>query len=115
MTQFISANAFTVLGITPALGRFFSPEEDHIPGNRKLAILSYDYWQRNFNADPAVLGRLIWSDADPYEVIGVTRKGFFGVETGRFIDIWMPLCTNPRRSTIHFGIGFAFWAVSRLI
>ncbi len=90
MTQFISANAFTVLGITPALGRFFSPEEDHIPGNRKLAILSYDYWQRNFNADPAVLGRLIWSDADPYEVIGVTRKGFFGVETGRFIDIWMP-------------------------
>ncbi|MBV9678723.1 MAG: ABC transporter permease, partial [Acidobacteriaceae bacterium] len=89
-TQFVSADAFDVLGITPALGRFFSKTEDRIPGNRKLAILSYDYWQKRFSSDPAVLGRLIRIEADPYEIIGVTRKGFFGIETGRFIDIWMP-------------------------
>ncbi|MFL6462804.1 MAG: ADOP family duplicated permease [Bryobacteraceae bacterium] len=89
-TQFISADAFDILGITPALGRFFSAQEDHIPGNRKLAVLSYDYWQKSFNLDPAVLGRLIRIESDQYEVIGITRKGFFGVEPGKFVDMWMP-------------------------
>lgn len=89
-TQLISADAFDLLGVTPALGHFFSREEDRIPSNRKLAILSYDYWQKSFDLDPAVLGKLIRIESDQYEVVGITRKGFFGVEPGKFIDIWMP-------------------------
>ncbi|MBV9675794.1 MAG: ABC transporter permease [Acidobacteriaceae bacterium] len=94
-TQYISADAFDVLGITPALGRFFSAEEDHIPGTRRLAILSYSYWQKHFNADPAILGRWIQIESDRYEVVGVTRKGFFGVEPGKFTDLWMPVSIYP--------------------
>lgn len=87
---FVSGEAFDILGIPPAAGRLFSAEEDRIPQNAAVAVLSYDYWERRFQADPAVLGRDLIVDGRAVGIIGVARKGFFGVEPGRFVDVWVP-------------------------
>jgi len=87
---FISGEGFDVLGVTPAVGRLFSAEEDRIPHGRPVAVLSYDYWQRRFHADPAVVGRYLKVEGKAYEITGVTREGFFGAEPGKFVDVWLP-------------------------
>lgn len=88
--QYVSGDAFDILRVTPALGRLFSSREDHTPGGHPLAVLSHDYWQRRFNADRAVLGQEIRVVGKTFYIIGVAREGFFGVEPGKFIDVWVP-------------------------
>ena len=70
------------------MGHLFTNEEDH-PQSR-VAVLSYDYWQRRFQGDPAVLGRNFKVGAKSYQIVGVAGKGFFGVEPGKFVDVWLP-------------------------
>ncbi|HEY1638932.1 MAG TPA: ABC transporter permease, partial [Rhizomicrobium sp.] len=91
MEQFISPNAFEVLAVVPALGRFFSPAEDHYPAPRAVAVLSYQYWQRRFGGDPAVLGRTLVIDSRPFSILGIAPKGFSGTEPGRLVDVWLPV------------------------
>ena len=87
---FVSGEAFDLLGVLPAVGRLFSAEEDRTPPRRAVAVLSYDYWQRRFQADPAVVGRDLSIEGESYEITGIARKGFFGVEPGKFVDVWLP-------------------------
>lgn len=98
--QYASGNAFRMLGVRPALGRLLSPNDDRLPGGRAVAILSYRYWTRRFDRNPKVLGQILKLDGKPYEIVGVARRGFFGVEPGRFADIWVPATTyNPQALT----------------
>ena len=87
---FVSGDAFDILHVPPALGRVFTSAEDRIPWGAPYLVLSYDYWQRRFQGDPAVLGRHIQIGRHNLSIVGVARKGFFGVEPGKFADIWMP-------------------------
>lgn len=87
---YVSGEAFDLLGVPPALGHLFSAEDDRIPAPRPIAVLSYEYWQRRFDADPKIVGRFLTIEGKGYEVIGVARKGFFGVEPGKFVDVWLP-------------------------
>ena len=59
-----------MLGIEPALGRVFSPEDDS-PGTPETVILGHGYWQRRFGGDPGVLGRTVSINGRPWEIIGV--------------------------------------------
>jgi predicted permease len=96
MRQFVSGDAFEMLGVTPALGRLFSSEDDRVPGAHPLAVLSYEYWASRFGSDPAILGRRIELEGKTYSVLGVAGKGFFGIEPGKFVDIWIPaMMYNP--------------------
>jgi predicted permease len=88
--QFVSGEAFEILKVPPALGRLFSSEEDRIPGGHAVVVISHDYWQRRFHADPHILGHRLRIWGKSYSVIGVARQGFFGVEPGTFVDIWQP-------------------------
>jgi putative ABC transport system permease protein len=83
----VTANFFDVLGVKPALGRSFLPEEDHANSNR-VVILSHGLWQRRFGSDPKILGKqLTLSDAS-YTVIGVLPKEYrFGSPT----DVFVPM------------------------
>ncbi|MGI8745962.1 MAG: ADOP family duplicated permease [Bryobacteraceae bacterium] len=106
--QFVSGDAFDILRVPPALGRVFSSGEDRTPGGHPLAVLSHDYWRRRFNADWGVLGKEIQVDGKMFSIIGVARAGFFGVEPGKFIDVWIPAMmynneafTNPGWSWFH--------------
>jgi len=57
--QIVSGNYFDALGVRPALGRFFLPEEDRAPGTRPVAVISHGLWRRRFGADPAVIGKTV--------------------------------------------------------
>ena len=87
---FVSGEAFDILGVGPAAGRIFSGEEDRVPPLRAVAVISYDYWKRRFNQDPSTVGRTLTIDGRLIEIVGVARRGFFGVEPGRFVDLWLP-------------------------
>jgi hypothetical protein len=82
--QFVSEDAFEVLSVGPAAGHL------RMPKGQAIAVLSYDYWRKRFQANPAILGRNLTIDGKVFEIAGVTRAGFFGVEPGRFIDVWLP-------------------------
>jgi predicted permease len=88
--QIVSGNFFEVLGLRPALGRFFLPVEDHTPGSHPVTVISYGLWQRRFGADPAVIGKTINLNAYQYTVVGVTPKEFTGTTRGTVNDVYVP-------------------------
>jgi predicted permease len=87
---FVSGDAFDILHVPPALGRMFTSAEDRIPWGHPYLVISYDYWQRRFQSDPGVLGRHIQIGRHNLSIVGVARRGFFCVEPGKFVDIWIP-------------------------
>jgi predicted permease len=80
--ELVSGNYFQVLGVSAALGRVFTPDDDRIPDGHPLAVVSYDYWTERFGADPNILGQTILVNNFPLTVIGVSAKGFDGLELG---------------------------------
>jgi predicted permease len=72
----VSGNYFSMLGVQPAMGRFFTAEEDHTPGAQPVVVLSYALWQGRFGGDPSVIGQNIKLKGYPFTVIGVAPKGF---------------------------------------
>ncbi len=97
MMQHVSGDAFEILGVRPTLGRLFSTDDDRTPGAHPFAVLSYEYWRSRFGADPAVLKSSIQIGDKTYFIIGVAQKGFFGVEPGAFIDVWLPAMMYPQK------------------
>jgi len=90
----VSADLLSVLGLTPALGRSFAAEEEHI-GPHRVALLKYGLWQQRFGADPAIIGRDILLDDTPYTVVGVLPAD---IEfPTRSADLWVPLAFDPVR------------------
>jgi putative ABC transport system permease protein len=85
--QRVSSNLFSVLGVNPALGRDFRPD-DNIPGAAPVAILSHGTWLRRFGAEPGIIGRGIRLDGETYTVAGVMPRGFLYPDRGT--EIWVP-------------------------
>ena len=86
----VSGNYFRVLGTQPALGRFFRDDEDLIPGERPVVVLSHGMWTRRFNSDPAILDRPVRLNNREFAVIGVAEEGFEGSSIVG-TDLWMPM------------------------
>ena len=91
----VSGNYFAVLGVRPAAGRFFLPEEDAIPLERPVIVVSHDLWTSQLNADPTAIGRELTVNGRPYRLIGVAPRGFHGVFTPLKLDAWVPLSMQP--------------------
>jgi putative ABC transport system permease protein len=86
----VSASTFQMLGVAPALGRTFTPEED-APGH-DVAIISYGLWQRRFGGRAEIVGRTTRINAKPYEIVGVMPASFrFPVAT---VAVWTPIAFN---------------------
>jgi predicted permease len=99
--QLVSANYFSLLGVGAALGRTFEPSEDKPGPDNPAAVISYQYWQREFGGDHAVVGQLIRVNNSPVIIVGVAPAGFFGLEPGAAPEIWLPIAvkeqfTSPR-------------------
>ncbi len=100
--EYVSGWMFESFGLSPAIGRLLTENDDREPGAHPVAVLSYDYWSRRFGRDPNVIGRTFRlgsnqgqaSPADFYQVIGVGPKGFSGTEPGTAIDIFLPTTMN---------------------
>jgi predicted permease len=87
--EFIGQAYFQLLGIRPALGRTFRPDEDQVPQRNAVVVLSDGLWKRRFGGDPGIVGRTLQLDGSGYTVIGVAPPGFRGVEDNA--DLWIPL------------------------
>jgi putative ABC transport system permease protein len=74
----VSANYFDVLGTQAALGRFFRDDEDRVPGERPVVVLSHATWSKRFNSDPAILGKPLRLNNTEFAVVGVAEPGFQG-------------------------------------
>ena len=71
----VTANFFDVLGVRPQLGRMFLPGED-VNGGPRAAVLTDAFWRSRMGADPAVLGRTLILDEEPYTIVGVLPPSF---------------------------------------
>jgi predicted permease len=92
----VSANYFNVLGIRPALGRFFTPDEDRTPGAHAVIVLSDGFWRSRFGGDQGIVGRSILVNSVPYTVIGVAPPKFRGLYPVVRTDAWVPLMMAPQ-------------------
>ena len=87
----VSGNYFSVLGVEPARGRFFLPEEDQNPNTDAVAVISYTLWQNRFAGDPNLVGKTITINARSFTVVGVAPERFGGSNVGLAPDVWVPL------------------------
>ncbi len=94
----VSNELFQILGVAPALGRTFVPEE-HEAGADPAVILSYGAWERRFGGDPDIIGRTVEPVGLPFTIVGVLPADFVPPETflGSMPDFWMPLQPNHAR------------------
>ena len=107
-TLVVTESIVRVLNLQPALGRWFSREDDQ-PGAAETAILSDGYWQRRFGGDRSVVGRTITVDGTPHEVIGVMPARFTLRELP--MDLILPMRTNATQPN---AANFCCGAVARL-
>ena len=77
-----------VLGVQPALGRAFLPDEEQ-PAGPRAVLISDGLWRRTFNADPAVVGRVVDLEGEPFTIVGVMPAWF--VLPSRDVSVWEPL------------------------
>jgi predicted permease len=100
--QIVTGNYFAVLGVRPALGRFFLPEEDRTPGTHPVAVIGHGLWRRRFGADPAVIGKSVSLNGYSYTIVGVASSEFTGTTRGTVNDVYVPMMmqgqTGPGRN-----------------
>jgi putative ABC transport system permease protein len=84
-----SANLFRMLGVSPALGRDFLPEEE-TAGRDRVVILSHGFWLDRMGGDPKAIGRTLTLDGEPYEIVGVMPAGF-RFPNDATVSLWNPL------------------------
>jgi putative ABC transport system permease protein len=103
---------FGMLGVHPAHGRVFLPEEDTVPQRNPVAILSDGLWTRRFGGDPAIVGRTILLTGRAHTVVGVMPQGFRGVYDTA--DLWLPLMMAGDTAAFTDRGSRGPWAVARL-
>ncbi len=81
---------FHVLGLKPAIGRFFGLEDVPASGIGDVVVVSWSYWNSRFNRSPAILGKRIFVDDKPKTIIGVAPRTYTGPRVGSRTDIWAP-------------------------
>jgi macrolide transport system ATP-binding/permease protein len=89
--QVVTANYFDLLGVRPALGRAFLPEEDSTPGGHAVLVISDSLWRRELAGDPNAVGRTIAVNGTPFTIVGVAPRGFVGVDLFAPADVWAPM------------------------
>jgi macrolide transport system ATP-binding/permease protein len=111
-TEFVSASYFSLLGVTPTLGRTFRPEEDDVAKPSMVIVLSDGLWRRRFGADPQILGRPVTLNGQPYTVLGVMPAGFSGVTDEA--QLWIPFARYAPQPTMHDRATRGFTVLGRL-
>ena len=87
-----TASLFPSLGVRPAVGRFFTAEEDAPPVGAAVAVIGHALWKNAYGGEASAIGRTLTLAGRRYEIIGVAPAGFTGVEPQR-MDVWLPVST----------------------
>jgi predicted permease len=97
----VTANYFSVLRLRPAIGRFFTADEDSVPGRNPVAVLSHELWQNELGRDPGILGTDVRVNGTVFRVIGVAPERFRGIVRGvQPVDVFIP--------TAMFKVGYRY-------
>ncbi|HWB29920.1 MAG TPA: ABC transporter permease [Vicinamibacterales bacterium] len=84
-----TASLFPLLGVRPALGRFYDEHDDDTVSPAQVAVIGYGVWQRDFGGRRDVIGAPIVLNDDTYTIVGVAPRGFTGADLSR-VDVWLP-------------------------
>ncbi len=87
----VSGSYFQVLGLTPALGRLIDAQDESPAGDPAVAVLSHDYWQTAYGADPNVAGRSLLVNGRPLRIVGVAPAGFSGTTVASWPQVFVPI------------------------
>src|SRR5262245_7682986 len=93
--QYVTGDFFSVLGVSPVIGRTITPDDDRYGAPNAVAVISDGYWARRFGRDPAALGKRIVVEDVPLTIVGVAPAEFLGLQVGSRVDLWAPLATEP--------------------
>jgi predicted permease len=111
---FASGGYFSTLQLAPALGRLLGPDDDKVPGEGHVAVLSHAYWTSRFGRDPGVLNQTVTINGQPMTVVGVAPEGFDGTTLGAkpvvFVPITMRDIFQPGARTSTFENRRSYWA-----
>jgi predicted permease len=91
----VSGNVFRTLGVKPALGRDFLPEED-APGGDRVVMISDGLFKRRFGADPAIVGKTLSLNGETFNVVGVLPAGFQFLQP---VDVYKPIAFKPEETS----------------
>ncbi|MBS1799875.1 MAG: ABC transporter permease [Acidobacteria bacterium] len=89
--EIVSGNYFTMLGVAPAMGRFFSQAEDRQKDAAPVIVLGYDYWQKHTGGDASIVGQNISLNGHPFKVIGVAGADFHSGVWGETPALFVPM------------------------
>ncbi|HET6975503.1 MAG TPA: ABC transporter permease [Pyrinomonadaceae bacterium] len=91
----VTGNYFSLLGVRPLRGRMLTPEDDKSAAP-PATVISYSYWDKKLNRDPAAVGKTLIINGTNFTVVGITPPEFFGVRVRRPPDFWFPLAFQPQ-------------------
>ena len=95
--EIVSNSYFSVLGVSPLLGRWFLPDEDAVPGRNPVVVLGYGLWQQGFGSDAGVIGRRVVINGVSFTVVGIAPRNFVGWRLDRATkpEFWVPTMMYP--------------------
>ena len=88
--ELVSGTYFSVLGVSPALGRLLTMDDDQVSGSSPVVVLSYDFWKRQFGSAEDIVGRKVLVNQHPMTVVGVAASTFHGIDVGEVPSVWIP-------------------------
>jgi predicted permease len=91
----VSDNLFSGLGVRPLMGRLLGPE-DEASGAAPAIVITYEWWQREFDLDPAALGQSVTLNGNLFTVVGVLPREFPGVVAGNRTEFYVPMSAQPQ-------------------
>ena len=100
----VSGDFFQTLGVPAHIGRVLTPADDRKGCPAPGVVLSHAFWQKQYSGDPSIVGRAIVLDGHPFDIVGVSQAGFFGVDVGRTFDVAAPICAEPITRGARTGI-----------
>jgi predicted permease len=98
----VTGNFYSELGVTPLLGRLLEPDDVnmHSGATSQVAVIGYEFWRNRFGGDPAIVGKQIRIEGQPFTIVGVTRKWFAGMATGEAASVTIPVTAGTLISHI---------------
>ncbi len=116
-TSWVSGDFFRTLGVHPLLGRTFTAADDK-RGCPVIAVLSHDFWQREYGGAADVFERRLTLSSHPVRIVGVAPPGFNGIQVGEAVEIYMPLCAEGtlvrENSALDKRANWWLWIFARL-
>lgn len=98
MAELVTGNYFQALGVQAQLGRTLLPSDDVAAGQHAVAVIGESLWQRNFGADPAIVGKTLHLNGQPLTIVGVAAPGFNGTVVSMVSDVFAPIMMQPQLS-----------------